>query len=223
MAGRTFQVGRRERRPLDLDEVDSITGSFADPTYDKIIDGIYKAFEELGRDKATMLDIARISGVSRATLYKYFSSKNDVISRVALIETAKMTAAIRQIIKKGRGLADTLVDCIATCTKLAWGNPHLRMLTATPEVAARTANPQTRAHLIFRRQWGSLFETAMARGELHPNLSLDDVTSWLVLGQDLLLIKTYDERINDDELRKFIRHFIVQPVLNPAIYKSDGS
>ena len=49
----------------------------------KILDGTLRAISSIGARRLSMSDISDSSGVSRGTLYRYFSSKEDVLAAVS--------------------------------------------------------------------------------------------------------------------------------------------
>ena len=55
----------------------------ASPSVIKILSGALDAIGERGVRRLSMSDIIEASGVSRGTLYKYFSNKDDVLAAVA--------------------------------------------------------------------------------------------------------------------------------------------
>lgn len=52
------------------------------PTAETILDGAVRALARHGVSRLTMSDICREAGVSRGTVYRYFTSKDDVIEAV---------------------------------------------------------------------------------------------------------------------------------------------
>ncbi|MGE4373122.1 MAG: TetR/AcrR family transcriptional regulator [Xanthobacter sp.] len=58
-----------------------------------IISGARKVFFEKGFDRASMDEIARVSGVSKATIYVYFTNKEELFQ--ALVETERQASAER--------------------------------------------------------------------------------------------------------------------------------
>src|SRR3546814_8051875 len=49
----------------------------------KILDGALRAISEMGARRLSMRDISDASGVSRGTLYRYFSSREEVLAAVS--------------------------------------------------------------------------------------------------------------------------------------------
>ncbi|MEO0358739.1 MAG: TetR/AcrR family transcriptional regulator, partial [Pseudomonadota bacterium] len=51
--------------------------------FDQVLDGALKVFMEHGFEGASVDEIARVAGVSKATLYSYFPDKAQLFSAVA--------------------------------------------------------------------------------------------------------------------------------------------
>ena len=60
------------------------------PSVIKILSGALDAIAERGVRRLSMSDIIEASGVSRGTLYRYFSSKDDVLAAVAEFTSASL-------------------------------------------------------------------------------------------------------------------------------------
>ncbi|MFX0546324.1 TetR/AcrR family transcriptional regulator [Roseovarius sp. S1116L3] len=61
--------------------------------FDQVLDGAREVFMRDGFDGANVDDIARVAGVSKATLYSYFSDKRVLFSEVARIECDRQAAS----------------------------------------------------------------------------------------------------------------------------------
>ncbi|MCS5490029.1 TetR/AcrR family transcriptional regulator [Algoriphagus limi] len=64
----------------------------------KIIDAAYKLFLEKGYRHSTVDDIAQALGMSKKTLYKFFSSKSDLLSAAFEKLKLRMTAKVEAIL-----------------------------------------------------------------------------------------------------------------------------
>lgn len=63
----------------------------------KILDGALRAVGDLGARKLSMSDISDASGVSRGTLYRYFSSKEEVLAAVSEFVCVSFEDGIRAV------------------------------------------------------------------------------------------------------------------------------
>lgn len=71
----------------------------------KILDGTLRAIGEVGTRRLSMSDIIDASGVSRGTLYRYFTSKDDVL---AAVSEYICTSFERGIVDAGDGIDDAM-------------------------------------------------------------------------------------------------------------------
>jgi len=55
-------------------------------------------FSQFGVKKVTTDEIARVAGVSKATVYRYYKNKHEIFLDVVKIETNAMLTAIKQAI-----------------------------------------------------------------------------------------------------------------------------
>ncbi|AXW64801.1 TetR family transcriptional regulator (plasmid) [Ralstonia solanacearum] len=73
-----------------------------------IIDAAFHVFREMGFDQASMSDIAARSGASKATLYNYFSSKEEMFAEIMSGTAADEIREAFAQLKSSGPVADTL-------------------------------------------------------------------------------------------------------------------
>ena len=71
----------------------------------KILDGALRAIGDMGARRLSMSDISEASGVSRGTLYRYFSSKEEVLAAVSEFVCVSFEDGIRAV---GQGIDDPI-------------------------------------------------------------------------------------------------------------------
>lgn len=101
----------------------------------KLLDSALSAFLDFGIKRTSMGEIARRAGISPATLYRRFESKNDLVEAVGVREAQRYVAEIDERVRAVTEPADRLVEIfVAFVTTLA-GNELLRRLLRTePEI-----------------------------------------------------------------------------------------
>jgi len=85
-----------EETPLDIE---------LSPSVIRILSGALDAIAARGVKRLSMSDIIDASGVSRGTLYRYFSNKDQVLSAVAEFVCTGFESGIREA---GKGIADPI-------------------------------------------------------------------------------------------------------------------
>ncbi len=98
---------------------------------DELLDAAGRAFAELGVSRATMVDVCRYAGCSRATLYRYFDNRHAL--HLAFVNRAALTIAASlsppgDPADAGRALADRILAGITAVRSdpllAVWFEPH---------------------------------------------------------------------------------------------------
>ena len=77
---------------------------------DELLDAAGRTFAQLGVARATMVDVARAAGCSRATLYRYFPNQDAL--HLAFVHRATLRIAGQMAADRDAGAPDSLVDRI---------------------------------------------------------------------------------------------------------------
>lgn len=180
---------------------------------ERIEQAAYECFERFGIDKTTIEDVSSKAGLSRATIYKHFRNKDELVAHITALEIAKINTEVRtRFVRKSR-FADSLAECLLLVVRAAMSSRCLRMVLHTSDYPSKAAEPGTEAHRRQRAWWGTLLDDAAKAGEFANDLSMDEIVSWLTHAEQMLVIKLESVDIGDDELRRFIDRMIVLPLL----------
>ena len=95
-----------------------------------------------GLAKTTLDDVAREAGCSRATLYRYFDSKHDLVRRTTAGELARITSTAVAAAHEGTNFADAVVAAVVTAARELASHAALRFLLEHEPAAVL-------AHLAF--------------------------------------------------------------------------
>jgi len=99
------------------------------PHRDRIIDGALACLARLGTSKTTVEDIARQSGLSRATVYRVFpGGRDELLAAVIDTEAARLFSALGVRLGTARSLPDALAGGIAEASARLRDHAALRYL-----------------------------------------------------------------------------------------------
>jgi AcrR family transcriptional regulator len=84
------------------------------PARDRIIAATLVSLARYGVAKTTLEDVAKEAGCARATVYRYFGGKQQLLHTVVLHESQRILAAIDAAAAPGLGLEDALVAMATT-------------------------------------------------------------------------------------------------------------
>jgi len=153
---------------------------------------------EGGYDAVTMREVARRSGVARATLYRYFSSKDHLLAEVILDVNAELRDELKEHPPCGDTLADRVTDAFARVIRGVQREPKL--LTATlrayfsPDPAVHAVGPE------IRKMGSAFLEVGLGDAEVPERAEIARVLGALSFAMLLSLSgghRTYDEAIDD--------------------------
>lgn len=101
----------------------------------KVLDSALSAFMDFGIKRTSMGEIARRAGISPATLYRRFESKNDLVEAVTIREAQRFVAKIDKRVQTVSGSEDQLVEIFVAFISAIAGNPLLlRLLRTEPDL-----------------------------------------------------------------------------------------
>jgi AcrR family transcriptional regulator len=80
----------------------------AEGTRELIVESAYACFRKQGMQKTTIVDIAKLAGVSRSTIYEYFSDKGAVLEACAEHASERFYREMSKAMDQGSSLEDKL-------------------------------------------------------------------------------------------------------------------
>lgn len=130
---------------------------------EKIIEAASKLIRERGIDNTTLADIAVATGISKGTLYYYYSTKGDLIFDIAERHMDNMTGRIfRWLESSGQDLPPRKVFRMVLDTVMhsrSRGQIHVYLLQD-----ALTENPSLRKRFVVEyRRWREIIEEGLSR------------------------------------------------------------
>jgi len=108
-------------------------GADGDATVRQILDAAVATFENLGIRRATMEDIARAAGVGRATVYRRFPQKGDLVRAALLHELRRFLGEVDRRIADAPTVLDRLVEGFVVGVSGVRRHPLLSRLLATEQ------------------------------------------------------------------------------------------
>lgn len=118
---------RSHRHPVD-------TGAEPVDTRQQILSAAVSAASIHGVTRLSMTDVARTSGVSRPTLYRYFASKEELLAAALLAETTVLVSKVIEAVAPIDDPAEAIEMGVLVTLRLAREHPLLdRIVRTEPE------------------------------------------------------------------------------------------
>ncbi|WP_054813336.1 TetR/AcrR family transcriptional regulator [Nocardia arizonensis] len=101
----------------------------------KLLESALSAFLDFGIKRTSMGEIARRAGISPATLYRRFESKNDLVEAVSMREAQRLVSEIDKRVQTRESAEDQLVEIfVAFIASMARNELLRRLLRTEPDL-----------------------------------------------------------------------------------------
>ncbi|MDO9599042.1 MAG: TetR/AcrR family transcriptional regulator [Azoarcus sp.] len=174
---------------------------------ERVIQAAGACVERLGLEGATVEDIANEAGISRATLYRKFGSKEGILNALIGQQAGPFVSEAIGILM-GPGNIAVRIERALICGVTTL--PRQRWL----EDAFANAVPSlgyTLFHATYRQRIKAVLHLILQSGEVRPGLDLEDALDWFMRELvSLIAARPW----NEQHLARRVRSFVV-PVLVP--------
>lgn len=189
--------------------------SDTDAARERLIDAAEASFLRYGVMKTTIEDVAAFANVSRATVYRYFAGRDELILGVLLRDGGRFLEVLGHQLDAAPDLETAIVDGVLHTLAAVEQDENLALLFA-PETAGLTTSLAGASDALFGMTALFLrpyFEKARADGTLRIDLDLDDAAEW-TLRAILTLITVDGPRTRTEaQLRSFLQTYLVPALI----------
>lgn len=175
-------------------------------------------FEQFGIAKTTMADVARVAGMSRATVYRYFSDRNSLIME-SIVRRARIGMdASRERIRTYPTFPERIVEGICRNVRRGLRDPMIHLLVSPAEATLATSLLSTsgRAIELTRELWEPILLEAQEAGQMRSDTDLTLLCEWIA-ELEMNYISSVGAGVGSVEhLRTKLENFFVPALLPPA-------
>jgi AcrR family transcriptional regulator len=146
-------------------------------------------FLRLGIAKTTMDDVAREAGVSRPTVYRYYATRDDLISGVHLARAQKLLDRAAEFVATQPTFADKMVEGMIFMVDAGRSDPLIMHLVSAEfmEVASRVSGTPQLAADLTAKMWEPVLREGQASGDVRADLDIERFRGLLMLLQLVLV------------------------------------
>lgn len=177
-----------------------------------------RSFERLGVARTRIDDVAAEAKVSRATVYRYFRDRDELV--LAVLET-EADAFLAEVVRRFSGegpLQQQLVDGVVYAISTVRHDEHLALLFTPESLGLSTAVPGAWELLFARARSGltPLLRTWRASGDLRAEVDLDEAVEWILRTVLSMLTVVGPAGRTDEELRAYLHTYFVPSLARPS-------
>ena len=181
----------------------------------RLLDSAETCYAQFGLTKTTMEDVARWAGLSRATVYRYFENRDDLLMGVVERE-ARRTAAdiglrIRSIRDPGKYIVEGVLQSLAEIPK----RPALSMLFLADAVGVTSRLLLTSERLVSigLELLLPVIEPAREKGLLRDSVDVDTTIEWIFRILTSYLTVPSPLASSEEDMRDLLRRMLLPALL----------
>lgn len=186
---------------------------------ERLIDAAESCFQRYGVVKTTVEDVATAAKVSRATVYRYFADRDELILGVLLREAGRFLDGLTVEINRQPDFGRAVVNGVLFTVDAVRANENLALLFA-PEAAGITTSIAGASEALFTLTTNFLrpfFETARDAGQMRQDVDPDEAAEWTVRTVlSVLTVQGPVERTTTKQ-RRFLATFLVPALVGGPI------
>ncbi len=184
-----------------------------DSAKSRLIDAAEECFGRLGIAKTTVEDIAKEAKVSRATVYRYFEGRDDLVLGVLLRDTDRHLGRIRPRMEQLGSLSDVIVEFVVMTERATRRDPSLSLLFTVDE-ARLAGGIIAGASLVLFERVKDFFLPFFARwpAQLGEGVDVTGASEWIVRTLLSLLTVRGPHLRTPDGQRQYLRTYLVPAI-----------
>ena len=183
-------------------------------TRQRIIAVARQCFARYGARRTTMEDVAAAAGIARPALYRYVSSRDEIIESVILQRVEELAEDFRPLFNGATNFAEAFVEVSLASVNAARLDPELQALfqtTTGSRIVQVMAGPNSGFHEFVKLFFADAFAAARASGELRTDVSDDAMVEWI---RGVYMMMILREDLDAERERDMVMAFLL-PSLAP--------
>jgi AcrR family transcriptional regulator len=178
---------------------------------------IFKAavahFSRYGLRRTTMDDVAAAAGVSRKTVYNYFTNKSVLLAEVIFDEARRVNARARRAVDLDLPSADLLVQAELALLESARKSSYIEILLNPADfgTAAEVIEKSERVAEVQHEYWDPILDRIAERGELPVDFDRAEAVAWLTFVHVGLCARP--QGANREQVRRLLARYVVPGIL----------
>jgi AcrR family transcriptional regulator len=186
----------------------------------RIIAVARECFAKYGPRRTTMEDVAAATGIARPALYRYVSSRDEIIESVILQRVEELAEDFRSMFDGTTSFAEGFVEVSMAAVNAARLDPELQALfqtTTGSRIITVMAGPNTGFHDFVKTFFTDAFAAARKSGELRSDVSDDAMVEWI---RGVYMMMILREDLDAEREREMVMNFLL-PSLTAGAHAID--
>ena len=179
----------------------------------RVLDAAQRCLADNGYLRVTMEAIAAEAKISRATLYRYFSSRNEVLSGVVVRDAERYLERIHPRVEAVPDLGSAILEFIASTLKAARSDPSIALMFTSDDAldtGGILAESSVELFEMVTDFFRPLFE--QRADQLRVGVTVEDASEWILRTLLSLLTVRGPKRRSSTALDAYLSSYLL-PVI----------
>jgi AcrR family transcriptional regulator len=191
----------------------AVAPSTVDAARERLLDAAEHCFTRAGISSTTVEHIADEAKVSRATVYRYFSGRDELVLGVVLREADRFLARARSRVDSQTSLEDALLEFMMATVTAARRDEMLAILFTVDEAQAAGQMMVGGSVALFERT-ADFLRPVFTRfaDQVRPGVEVDDAAEWMLRVILSMLTVRGPRRRSRERWRQYLRTYVVSAI-----------
>jgi AcrR family transcriptional regulator len=185
------------------------------PVRERLLDAAEGCLEQFGPQKTSMEDVARAAGMSRATVYRYFENRDELLLGVASRQASALASEAIRYLQQYSTISDWLVEGLLFTLREIPSRPVFSSLVTSLD--SRSSGSlllgSTGLIQIGVNVLGPVFANAKEQGLLRDEIEPEMLIEWLLRMLWTYLNAPSQVATDEEGMRKLLRMMLIPAVL----------
>ncbi len=185
-------------------------------TRSAILTAAETCFARLGIAGTTMEDVAKAASSSRATVYRYFTDRDALVTESVVRRARANMDSARELIARRPTIEESIVEGICEDIRRGRRDPMVHRLVSPQEMvlAARLLTESGRAVELTHELWEPILTRAQAAGTIRADLDVRLLCEWISELEMYYIARGSTADAEDlDHIRQKLRMFLLPALL----------
>lgn len=180
----------------------------------QIVEAARARFRTTGLEDTTLDMIARDADIQRPHLYRYFRDKADLTAAVVAAEASEVNRRRAERVSDIDGFEEQIVAGISAAVELVYSDPFWASLVSPTNIpyTAYVAVEDPELTSSNRDFWRPILESALERGELRPDVDIDETMTWM-LGVEFMFLERREFFPSHEAAEHYARTYVAPALI----------
>lgn len=185
-----------------------------DEARERLLDAAERCFTKTGISKTTVEDVAAAANVSRATVYRYYGGRDELVMGVVLREHERFLVRARQRVDQASSFEDAVLEFAMMTIRAARRDPILGALFTLDE-AREAGRVMVEGSVLFFERIEEFIRPVLQRfpNEIRSGLEVSEASEWVLRIIFSFLTVRGPRRRSGEALREYLRRYLIPPLV----------